>query len=174
MAPEYRRFVSMFFFFFFFFFYLCWDSTAKYHLLEYVPVRLNVWWTRRAIQTLEWPNSLKCTIKHLEVYRCRQPIVCHKWIKFISLRFFTKTASASLSIVILDYRLPQYSFYPFNAFIHQSFDFRGCKSDSDHFPSCTCISMSFMRLCIPKLPTKCQILTLIRDWCQISFWYNFP
>ena len=33
------------------------------------------------------------------------------------------------------------SFYPFNAFIYQSFDFRGCKSDSDHFPSCTCISM---------------------------------
>ena len=43
----------------------------------------------------------------------------------IRIRFtiFTKTASASLSIAILDYRLPQYSFYPFNAFIHQSFDF---------------------------------------------------
>ena len=46
-----------------------------------------------------------------------------------------------MSITILDYRLPQYSFYPFSAFIHQSFDFRGCKYDSDHFPSCTCISM---------------------------------
>ena len=32
----------------------------------------------------------------------------------------------------------------------------------------------FMCLCILKLPTKCQILILIRDWCQISFWYNFP
>ena len=52
-----------------------------------------------------------------------------------------------MSIVILDYRLPQYSFYPFNAFIHQSFDFRGCKSDSDHFPSCTCIHVS-MVLCV--------------------------
>ena len=46
-----------------------------------------------------------------------------------------------MSIAILDYRLPQYSFYPFNAFIHQPFDFRGCKSDPDHFPSCPCISM---------------------------------
>ena len=61
--------------------------------------------------------------------------------KIYKFTIFTKTASASLSVAILDYRLPQYSFYPFNAFIHRSFDFRGCKYDSDHFPCCTCISV---------------------------------
>ena len=46
-------------FFFFFFFFLCCDSSAKYHLLEYVPFRLNVWWTRRAIQTLHKENMIR-------------------------------------------------------------------------------------------------------------------
>ena len=31
---------------------------GEIHLLEYVPFRLNVWWTRRAIQTLHEENMI--------------------------------------------------------------------------------------------------------------------
>ena len=83
-------------------------------------------------------KKVKTCMAHFPRYPRPSPVGIFKIYKFT---IFTKTASASLSIAILDYRLPQYSFYPFNAFIHQSFDFRGCKYDSDQFPCYTCISM---------------------------------